>query len=283
MKTVKIVYIALCALVIASCVSKKKAVVDDTFSGDLSKAVTLEQMVQKINANRQTEESITSRLSLQLSTGSRKTTVGGSLKMKRNDVVQLSMVAFGIVEAGRLEFTRDYILMVDRVGHQYVKLTYRDIPSFRESGVDFYTFQSLFWSELFLLNDKGVAPAASSFEKSFVEGDVLMRNADSKRMTLTFLANALSGLIRQTSISTSGQENVPFLDWQYLEYDKLGKHEFPSKMNISVQVKSTKVEASMTLSNVKADDSWEKRTELSKRYTKVPLETVFRRIMSLTL
>lgn len=284
MKAIKYFCIALCGMMIASCGSKKKAAVEETTETAIVDGanVSLEKIVETVNANRQAEQYMTSKMNLTLSSGSKNVNVGGSLKMKKNDVIQLSLVAFGVVEAGRMELTQDYFMLVDRIGHQYVKAAYKDIDFLKNNNIDFYTFQSLFWDELFLLGDKGLSPENARYEKSVDSGVIKLVNKDSRHVTLTFLANAMTGLIKQSTFASKATGNN-VLDWKYLGYTKLGKQEFPSKMQISVHAGPAPLNATIILSNVNSEDEWETRTQLNKRYEKVPIETVFSRFMSLTL
>lgn len=71
---------------------------------------------------------------------------GGSLKMKRDDVIQLSLTFLGF-EVGRLEFTPKDGLVVDRIHKQYSRASYAEVDFLRQAGLDFYTLQSLFWSK----------------------------------------------------------------------------------------------------------------------------------------
>ena len=105
--------------------------------------------LQQVNDNAQTTRFITSKVKFSVEVGNRQMTLTGSLKMKRDDVIRLQLMAFGFVEAGRLEFTKDYVLIVDRINKQYLKVPYAQLEFFRHSGVDFYMLQSLFWNELF--------------------------------------------------------------------------------------------------------------------------------------
>ena len=84
--------------------------------------------------------------------GNQDITLTGNLKMKRDDVIRLQLMAFGFVEAGRLEFTKDYVLIMDRINKQYLKAPYVQIDFLRNSGLNFYTLQALFWNELFQPN-----------------------------------------------------------------------------------------------------------------------------------
>lgn len=277
--------ILLC-LLLASCHSNKSAMTGggSALPGNVNNAeAALSRIVESVNQNRQTEEYVTSKMSLNLSDGSKKVSVGGTLRMKRNDVIQLSLVALGIMEVGRLEMTPDYLLVMDRMGKQYVKVNYKDVPFMKEAGIDFYTFQSLFWDELFLFGDKGSRPDEKRFKKSLADGLVKLVNTDSHQMVLTFLADATDALVKQTSVASRKQADDAVLDWQYQAHTQLGKKNFPSQMKIQVNIPKKPLQALISLSNVKANDSWETRTEINnKRYKEVTLEEVMERIMKLT-
>lgn len=276
--------ILLC-LLLASCHSHKSAMKGG--GAALPDAVNnaeavLSRIVENVNQNRQTEEYVTSKMNLNLSSGTKSVSVGGALRMKRNDVIQLSLVALGIMEVGRLEMTPDYIMVMDRMGRQYVKANYKDIEFMKEAGIDFYTFQSLFWDELFLFGDKGSQPNEKRFQKSLADGIVKLVNTDSRQMVLTFLADAASALVKQTSVASSKKAADAVLDWQYQAHTQLGKKKFPSQMEVQVNLPKKPVKAIISLSNVKANDDWETRTEVNtKRYKEVTLDEVMERIMKL--
>lgn len=280
MKIAKLFVIVLCAIVIASCRSHKNAMSDS--SNPLAESFTSQKAVEMVNANRVTEQTVTSRISFNAIAGSQKVSVGGSLKMKRDDVIQLSLVAMGIFEAGRLELTQDYLMIVDRMGHKYVKVNYKDVEFLRNAGVDFFTFQSLFWNELFVPGDKGAVPTGEHFTKDIVNNDIRLSNNDSRYATISFLANALNGLIKETNISAKQNTGTPLFQWQYQEFDKLGTQAFPSKMKILING-SKPLEATLSLSHIKNDNDWETRTNLSSRYTEVPIEVIIKKIMTMTL
>jgi hypothetical protein len=243
---------------------------------------SMARIVENVNARRQTEEYVTSKLNLKLMAGTKEASVGGSLRMKRNDVIQISLVAFGIMEVGRLEMTPTTLLVMDRIGHQYVQVDYDEVPFLKEAGIDFYTFQSLFWDELFLFGDKGAQPDEKRFKKSLSDGMLKLVNTDSRQMVLTFLADAASALVRQTSVASSKNADEAVLDWQYQAHTRLGKSDFPTQMQILVNVPKKPVQAQISLSNVKANSDWETRTEINtKRYKEVTLEEVMERIMKL--
>lgn len=280
-KMIKCAALALAVLAVSGCKTKMPPMVDTTeYTGELA---PLADMVGKVNENRQEEEYVTARMSLQLFSGKRKTSVGGTLKMHRNDVIQMSLVAFGVVEACRIEMTPDYILMIDRMGRRYVKEKYQDIPFFAQAGINFYVLQSLFWDELFLPNSNGKTPPETSFIKS-LEGDrVRMVNTDNPLMDLTFYANMLNGLVRETRMTSTIEDDPAEMIWEYQSYGKLGGVEFPSRMEMKITGATFPLEATLQLAKITNSDEWQTRTPLSKkRYTRVTIADVFTRVLNLT-
>ena len=270
------------ALLLASCGSKKH--MTGSATGDIpgmGKGVSVADLVQTVNANRLTEPSISAKINLNLSTARKSTRVGGSLRMKRNDVIQISLVALGLMEVGRLELTPDYMMVMDRINHQYVKCSYSDVDFFSEAGINFYTFQSLFWEELFVLQGQGEAPSGNNFNLKKDTEEIQLVNAQNRNVAVTFVVNATNQLVRETQFSRA-ETTDPVLKWQYADWAKLGEQDFPGSMKISFALPNDNVEALFKISSVKPDADWETRTEINKnRYSEVSLQTAFNKIMSL--
>lgn len=149
MKAIARLSIFLLCLSLASCGSRKRAVSTATMVPEQQPvAVTPAQEGNEPAEAKQREETcITSRLRLELASGGRSASVGGTLRMKRDDVIQLSLTTFGILEVARIEMTPDYFMLIDKMGRQYVKAAYGDVSFLREGGVDFSTIQAYFWDE----------------------------------------------------------------------------------------------------------------------------------------
>lgn len=271
-----------CGVLLASCGSKKHVMGSNTGNiPDAEKGISVSELVQTINSKRIAEPAISAKINLSLNAGVNSARVGGSLKMKRNDVIQISLVALGLMEVGRLELTPDYMMVVDRVNHQYVKSSYADVDFLNKAGIDFYTFQSLFWDELFVLNGKGEAPTDNQYSFKVATYGIQLQNSKSNSVALTFLVNAANMLVGETSFFRAGSE-IPVLKWKYSEWAKLGEQSFPGSMKISFALDRNSVEALFKISNVKPDSSWETRTEINKnRYSEISLQAAFQRILRL--
>lgn len=216
----------LCIL-LASCRSKKEVVsTTTTVSDNTTIGVPPSQgNKQPADAKQQEETCVTAKVRLELASNGKSTSVGGMLRMKRNDVIQLSLVTFGVLEVARIEMTPDYFLLVDKMGRQYVKASYNDVSFLRDADVDFYTIQSYFWNE-------------------------------------------------QTS-NYSG--------WEQSNFVTVGGRSLPTKHLITIPARNKTIKANLSLSNLNTDSNWEKRTQISSRYSKVSVDELWTRIMNLTL
>ena len=150
MKTSNFLKMALMALplVLASCGSKKVVQQEKPIVVNTEDA----KFLDKVKENAVSTKFITSKVKFTVEVGAQNITLTGNLKMKRDDVIRLQLMAFGFVEAARLEFTKDYVLIMDRINKQYLKAPYISIDFLRNSGLNFNSLQAMFWNELFQPN-----------------------------------------------------------------------------------------------------------------------------------
>ena len=200
MKPLQVLKIALVAvpLVLASCGTKKKVV-------EKPKPVTEEKIqetkfLQKVNDNAQFSKFITSKVKFQIQVGAQDMTLTGNLKMKRDDVIRLQLMAFGFVEAGRLEFTTDYVLIMDRINKQYIKASYEQLDFLRNSGLNFYSLQALFWNELFMPGQTKVTDEVLKGYSSNVTGDEVVITYSQDKMNYKWLAEKETGRIDMANV-----------------------------------------------------------------------------------
>lgn len=249
----------LAVVLLGSCRSTKKV------TADMSSYTDYPALMNDMNANRCTDASVTAKISLKVKTGDETESIGGTLRMKRDDVIQLQLVYMGLKEVARIEMTRDTLMVIDRMNHRYMKLLYTQVPYFQRAGINFYTFQSLFWDEIFLPDSKGETVDLSRFQTSPTpDGPLFYHN--NQHVALRFIGNVAKGVVGQTHISGSTMQMVD-LTWKYNEWKKLNGKPFPSKMDVSLLILGTKSEMSIELSKIKSDRSWKTRAdEPGKKY-----------------
>lgn len=242
--------------------------------------------VNQVRENQQTSKFITSKVKFSVEVGPQKLTLTGNLKMRRNDVIRLQLMAFGFVEAGRLEFTKDYVLIMDRINKQYLKAPYRQIDFLRNSGLNFSALQALFWNELFKPNQGSEAvvldKSASSSFSTIESGDDMIISLEQGKMDYSWLASKNTAIIRMANILYKDRFNGNTqLNWDYSDFEVFGRKMFPKKNSIKLTTPDKEVILNMTLNYLGTDSEWEPRTEVSNKYREVTVDEILRRFMAL--
>lgn len=225
---------------------------------------------------------VTSKLKFSIEYGPQQVTLTGNLKMKRDDVIQLQLMAFGFVEAGRLEFTKDYVLIIDRINKQFIKVPYNYVDFLRNSGINFYTLQALFWNEMFMPGRQTVDKTMyDKLSTSISDNDVII-SLDEGKMNYSWLASSQSGRIKMTNISYRDVlKGNTQLNWDYHAFSKLGSIMFPSDMGITLTMPEKEIKLGIKLNYLGNESDWEPRTKVSDKYREVDIDQILRRFMAL--
>ena len=284
MKLFSIVKVAVLALplVLVACKSHKKITTDNTVKKTVVKK---RDLISSVWDNAQTGRFLTSKVKFSMEVGPQKLTLTGNLKMRRQDVIRLQLMAFGFVEAGRIELTKEYVLIMDRINKQYIKVPWISVDFLRNSGINFNTIQSLFWNELFVPEDgnfdKPKEKGSGPYSVMESGGDMIL-SLESSKLDYSWLVKKNTAHIGMTNIQYRDKVNgVSQLNWNYEDFKILNKTMFPYKQVITLNTSGKEVKLGMTLSHIGSDTEWEPRTEISNKYREVSVDEIIRRFMSL--
>ena len=264
------------ALTLSGCKSSRKV----TEARPDAAALSDVQHVERVIAGSPQADCIDAKMRFTLRMGDKELSVGGNLRMKRDDVIQLSLVGFGIIEGGRIEFTRDSVLLLDRIHRCYVRMAYHDVGFLRDSGADFYTLQALFRNELVLPGVRHVtAGEASRFRVSRrPDGRVVLSGDERGALACRFVTSLAGALLEQTEISTaSGKALV----WTYGDFVRMGTGHYPGRMEIVLRGQDMPVTAVIALSRIGTGDGWVTRTPVSARYRRMDARSLIRELMQM--
>ena len=264
------------ALTLSGCKSSRKV----TEARPDAAALSDVQHVERVIAGSPQADCIDAKMRFTLRMGDKELSVGGNLRMKRDDVIQLSLVGFGIIEGGRIEFTRDSVLLLDRIHRCYVRMAYHDVGFLRDSGADFYTLQALFRNELVLPGVRHVtAGEASRFRVSRrPDGRVVLSGDERGALACRFVTSLAGALLEQTEISTaSGKALV----WTYGDFVRMGTGHYPGRMEIVLRGQDMPVTAVIALSRIGTGDGWATRTPVSARYRRMDARSLIRELMQM--
>ena len=268
-------------LVLASCSSKKNAVIENK---TVEVKTDQTQFLNKVKDNTQKTKFITSKVRFSVEVGNQDISLTGSLKMKRDDVIRMQLMAFGFVEAARLEFTKDYVLIMDRINKQYLKAPYMSIDFLRNSGLNFYSLQALFWNELFQPNRTSVDWNDLKNYTTTESGDDIVISLEDTKLDYSWLANKNTGLIKMANIMYKDRLNGNSqLNWDYVNFITLESNgsKFPDDMSITLTTQKKEVKLRIKLNTIKNETEWETRTEVSNKYREVTVDEILQRFMAL--
>ena len=261
---------------LSACRSTKQ-ITDDT--ADSATERLDREWVDKMAGVALKEGTVTSKMNFSLKAGGKSLSVGGSCNLKRNEVIQLSLVVMGMMEVGRLEFTPQYMMMVNRMERQYVKVAYSEVPYLLDAGIDFYSLQALFWGDLFVPGC-GSSWNESDFTMSRTDESTLLTTQAGGLLQCRFVVDLLTGLLRNTSVISPTKLLSPRLDWTYLHFAAVDQKSFPDKMRLSLTEGGKVYTADFALSNLKLNaKNVELTAEPGGKYKKVAPETILKQLM----
>jgi flagellar motor switch/type III secretory pathway protein FliN len=252
-------------------------------TSDLTDSVQRQTFLQHVNDNAQFARFVTSKIKFSVEVGNQQMTLTGNLKMKRDDVIRLQLMAFGFVEAGRLEFTPDYVLIIDRINKQCLKVPYSHLDFLRNSHIDFHVIQALFWNELF---QPGKSHLTDSNMKSYktelgADDDVVIAMEDGK-LSYRWLTEQSSKLVEMANIMYNDRFRGNYqLNWDYEDFQRINSKHFPMLHKVGLITPQKEIKFEMMLSKIDHEDNWETRTTLSGKYRQVEVDEILRRFMAL--
>ncbi len=270
-------------LAMAGCGSKKAATEGTSSTVDKHNGGNVQALafVQKVANQKVSTQNIVGKMSLNVQMGSKNITVPGSLHMRYGEVIRIqAFIPLLGSEVGRIEFTPDYVLVIDRMHKEYIKEDYNKVDFLKNNGLNFYSLQALFWNQLFMpgttsisdanLLDFGVTEAGNSKNITLKKGNLnIVWNADNTNGRISAAKATYSSL-------TQGKSS---LNWTYSNFKAVVGKMFPAYQKFTFATTAIKNQSNISLTidmdGVKTDSKWEAKSEISKKYKKIEATDVF--------
>lgn len=278
-------------LAMAGCGSKKAATEGTSSSVDKHNGGNVQALafVQKVANQKVSTQNIVGKMSLNVQMGSKNITVPGSLHMRYGEVIRIqAFIPLLGSEVGRIEFTPDYVLVIDRLHKEYIKEDYNKVDFLKNNGLNFYSLQALFWNQLFVpgtksiseanLMDFGVTETGNSKNITLKKGNLnIVWNADNAKGRISTAKATYSSL-------TQGKSS---LNWTYSNFKAVAGKMFPAYQKFTFATTAIKNQSNISLTidmdGVKTDSKWEAKSEISKRYKKIEATDVFGKLFGAQL
>lgn len=122
---------------------------DETDASKKSKKRKKQQEETTTVVGKTNAKALSAKMNLTLEAGSKKVNLGGTYRLKRNEVIQLNLTYTMLVTVniGTIELTPACMLVVDRWNKRYCRVTYEEISALAQKKINFDYLQRVFWGE----------------------------------------------------------------------------------------------------------------------------------------
>lgn len=270
MKTVKYNIISglmavLLVLSLAGCRSARQAQ-----TGESARSDSYAEVARKL-AEAPSETELTAKMSVTV----RQTSMGGQIRMRWNEAVQVSVSLLGLAEIARVEFLPDKVVVVDRVNRRYSVCSYADFPGRNYTGLDFNVVQCLFWNRLFAPGKDGAGNIASSMRlQDSSESAMVLKE---REYGYLFNVRKVNSLLTRVAKTESGSG----ITMEYSAFTRVSDNLiFPTVMDVDIDADILDESARIVLSSIDVKKgSWASQSKISTNLKKVGLDDLIKGIL----
>lgn len=268
----RIIYLIFCSLLVVSCSTSRKTL-RNTMIGELSGTDYMEKVIEWTPSR----ENVTARAKIELNAGASPMSVNANLKIRRGEIIRISVAPFLGIEVARIDITPKHILAVDRMNKRYVEVGFSEISGMLNTELDFNIIQSLMLNEIFLPGkDKLSLSDADRFMLSPSGNQACLQVKGTRRIDYSFFTSAADGRLEETVASLKG---APYsLHCRYDDFIMLGSDVFPQSIDMYADGTGKKYSLNMKLSRIGTDSDWDAETELSSKYKKMSLQELLTKL-----
>lgn len=268
----RIIYLIFCSLLVISCSTSRKTL-RNTMIGELSGTDYMEKVIEWTPSR----ENVTARAKIELNAGASPMSVNANLRIRRGEIIRISVAPFLGIEVARIDITPKHILAVDRMNKRYVEVGFSEISGMLNTELDFNIIQSLMLNEIFLPGkDKLSLSDADRFMLSPSGNQACLQVKGTRRIEYSFFTSAADGRLEETVASLKG---APYsLHCRYDDFIMLGSDVFPQSIDMYADGTGKKYSLNMKLSRIGTDSDWDAETELSSKYKKMSLQELLTKL-----
>ena len=203
---------------------------------------------------------LTARTSITLDYGVGSVNVKGRLKMRRDEAIQMTVTALGLMEVACVEFTPQHIYLIDRINKRDTKIDYAS-GMLNNIGVNFETIQSLFWNRIFIPGKADAWQQAEDYEIKVSGNQLCVTPARQRMLKSFFYTDEDCRQLQQTLLELSHYGAI----WRYDDFEQFDGQDLPTTFDISITSSSYAAGAHIALSSISTtDNSWKSGVDLSR-------------------
>lgn len=142
--------------ILAACGSSKKAAEKTELPVTKTETKTEKSKPVEQSGPEITVKRFVSDLEITVGMGRDSYTLGGKISMKRSEVMRINLTFMGFIEVGIIEFSPDGILIVNRMGREYTRISYDGTDALVKNNITYDSIEKLAWEKLYVDGGKKV-------------------------------------------------------------------------------------------------------------------------------
>lgn len=219
-------------------------------------------------------KTFSSKLNLNLSSGTKSLSSKASLRIVKDKAIQLSIQPLFGVEMLRVYADRDSLVLLDRMNKRYVKESIEDVKRVYPVGFDYKTLQSLLTNQVFV---SGQTDVIYSDYKKFSTGLVsdmhyLLKSVDKEsgiEYSFTIDGNDRIAL----TCLTEPKDNYS-MNWKYDDFVMEARKAFPRKMDVALASTKRRVNVGLEFSGITLDEDFDLQVSIPGSYTRAAISDI---------
>ena len=217
-----------------------------------------------------------SRLNLNINSGSRTLSSKATLRIVKDSAIQISVQPLFGVEMFRLYIDPNKVVLLDRMNKRYVEETTSSLKDKYPVGFDFYTIQSMLTNTLFVAGMNGFEYIDYRMFKYSQASDLnynLTAKDSESGIEYSFVVNGDDRII-QTHLLHS-QDKLS-LKWNYDEFAEMAELIFPHRMTTSITTNKRKLNTELRFSGIEIDQPFSISISIPSGYKQVAIADIIK-------
>lgn len=223
-------------------------------------------------------KTFSSRVNLNLSSGTKSLSSKSNLRILKDQAIQLSVQPLFGVEMIRLYIDLDSIVFLDRMNKRYVKESLEDVKKSYPVGFDFKTVQSLLTNRIFVSGKSEVIYKDYEHFTTRQLSDLYYRlNSTDKDSGIEYSFD-INGNDRIELAHLTEPQRKYSMDWQYEDFVLKNDVAFPHSMNVKLTTTKRKADIGLEFSNIVLDENYDLQISIPAGYTRANINDILKLI-----
>lgn len=220
--------------------------------------------------------SLSSRLNINITNGSKTLSSKATLRMVRDSSIQISVQPLFGVEMFRFYIDPYQVVLLDRMNKRYVEESISSLKERYPVGFDFYTLQSMLTNSLFITgknrvehNDYRMLRYTQASDLNYT---ITGKDHDSG-IDYSFTVNGDDRIVYTQLLHS---ENHLSLKWSYDEFAQMTESIFPHRMMVSITTQKRKLDSELRFSGIEINEPLSISISIPNGYRKVAIADIIK-------